>query len=105
MAVLSDIDGGILSSFFLPVLAHVACQLEKRPALRALERVVSEEGLKTVITLRLAPVLPIPLGAYNYGKSVPGVEFRCFNARVCDHDSTTPMIYVPISMISSVKHV
>lgn len=42
-------------------------QLEKRPALRALEKVVSEEGFKTVVTLRLAPVLPIPLGAYNYG--------------------------------------
>ncbi|CAM9254666.1 unnamed protein product [Ectocarpus sp. 8 AP-2014] len=41
-------------------------QLEKRPALRALEKVVSEEGFKTVVTLRLAPVLPIPLGAYNY---------------------------------------
>ncbi|CAM9650488.1 unnamed protein product, partial [Hapterophycus canaliculatus] len=35
-------------------------QLEKRPALRALEKVVSEEGFKTVVTLRLAPVLPIP---------------------------------------------
>lgn len=45
-------------------------QLEKRPALRALERVVSDEGFKTVVTLRLAPVLPIPLGAYNYGASL-----------------------------------
>lgn len=44
-----------------------AGKLDKRPALRALEKVVSEEGLKTVVTLRLAPVLPIPLGAYNYG--------------------------------------
>ncbi|CAN0594913.1 unnamed protein product, partial [Ectocarpus sp. 12 AP-2014] len=47
---------------------RLAPQLEKRPALRALEKVVSEEGFKTVVTLRLAPVLPIPLGAYNYGK-------------------------------------
>lgn len=30
---------------------------------------MSEEGFKTVVTLRLAPVLPIPLGAYNYGAS------------------------------------
>lgn len=48
---------------------HCDLQMEKRPALRALERVVSEEGFKTVVTLRLAPVLPIPLGAYNYGES------------------------------------
>lgn len=48
--------------------ARLAPQLEKRPALRALEKVVSEEGFKTVVTLRLAPVLPIPLGAYNYGE-------------------------------------
>eukprot|EP00639_Heterosigma_akashiwo_P034369 CAMPEP_0194731392 /NCGR_PEP_ID=MMETSP0296-20130528/57181_1 /TAXON_ID=39354 /ORGANISM="Heterosigma akashiwo, Strain CCMP2393" /LENGTH=473 /DNA_ID=CAMNT_0039638901 /DNA_START=162 /DNA_END=1583 /DNA_ORIENTATION=+ len=41
-------------------------QMGRRPALRAVERAVSAQGLKTVLTLRLAPVLPIPIGAYNY---------------------------------------
>ena len=27
---------------------------------------VEEDGFKTVFVLRLAPILPIPLGAYSY---------------------------------------
>ena len=42
--------------------------VEENPSLRGLEKVVSDEGLKAVLTLRLAPILPIPLGMYNYGK-------------------------------------
>eukprot|EP00752_Nemacystus_decipiens_P008104 g7244.t1 len=53
-------------------------QLEKRPALRALEKVVSEEGFKTVVTLRLAPVLPIPLGAYNYVYGTTSLKLPVF---------------------------
>lgn len=59
-----------LFSLRSPCVLFYPVQLEKRPALRALEKVVSEEGFKTVVTLRLAPVLPIPLGAYNYGRMI-----------------------------------
>eukprot|EP00873_Tetraselmis_striata_P012783 jgi/Tetstr1/433047/TSEL_022382.t2 len=45
---------------------RVAPEVEKRAALRAVERAVSNDGFKTVLTLRLAPLLPIPLGMYSY---------------------------------------
>ncbi|CAM9569661.1 unnamed protein product, partial [Phaeothamnion confervicola] len=45
---------------------RVIDQMDRRPALRAIERAVSENGFRSVLTLRLAPVLPIPIGAYNY---------------------------------------
>ena len=34
--------------------------------LRAVNRAVASEAFKTVLVLRLAPILPIPIGAYNY---------------------------------------
>mmetsp|Transcript_71524 Transcript_71524/g.140417 ORF Transcript_71524/g.140417 Transcript_71524/m.140417 type:complete len:548 (-) Transcript_71524:182-1825(-) len=40
--------------------------LEKQPVARALQRVVEEDGFKTVFVLRIAPVIPIPLGGYSY---------------------------------------
>lgn len=45
---------------------RVAPEVEKRAALRAMERAVSNDGFKTVLTLRLAPLLPIPIGMYSY---------------------------------------
>jgi len=44
----------------------VAPEVEKRATLRAVERAVSNDGFKTVFTLRLSPLLPIPLGMYSY---------------------------------------
>ncbi|KAG5180252.1 hypothetical UPF0043 protein [Tribonema minus] len=55
-------------------------QVEKRPALRAVERAVSKGGFKTVLTLRLAPLLPIPLGAYNYVYGVTSLSLGEFTA-------------------------
>jgi len=40
--------------------------LDENPSLRGIQKVVSQDGFKTILTLRLAPVLPIPLGMYNY---------------------------------------
>ena len=31
-----------------------------------MDRACAKEGFKTVFTLRLSPLLPIPIGAYNY---------------------------------------
>ena len=39
---------------------------------------VADEGLKAVLTLRLAPVLPIPLGMYNYVYGISNVKFTDF---------------------------
>ncbi|CAM9660174.1 unnamed protein product [Chrysoparadoxa australica] len=55
-------------------------QLAKRPALRAVERAVTDEGFKAVLTLRLAPVVPIPIGAYNYVYGATDLEFNQFVA-------------------------
>eukprot|EP01031_Cornospumella_fuschlensis_P032541 gene32541-39343_t len=44
----------------------VAGQIESRPILRALDRACNRNGFKTVLGLRLSPLLPIPIGAYNY---------------------------------------
>ena len=40
--------------------------IAKVPTLRALDRAVASEAFKTVLVLRLSPLLPIPIGAYNY---------------------------------------
>ncbi len=42
--------------------------IAKKPSLRAIDRSVSKEGtgFKTVFTLRLSPLLPIPIAAYSY---------------------------------------
>ena len=41
-------------------------EIQRRPAFRAVERAVAREGFKTVFTLRLSPLLPIPIAMYNY---------------------------------------
>jgi len=52
--------------------------LEEYPSLRGIEKVVAEDGLKAVLTLRLAPVLPIPIGLYNYVYGVTNVPYFDF---------------------------
>ena len=52
--------------------------MEENPSLRGLEKVVAEEGLKAVLTLRLAPILPIPLGMYNYVYGISNVRYFDF---------------------------
>jgi len=52
--------------------------VEEYPSLRGIERVVAEDGLKAVLTLRLAPVLPIPIGLYNYVYGVTNVPYLDF---------------------------
>ena len=50
----------------------------KKGSLRGIERVVAKDGLKAILTLRLAPVLPIPIGLYNYVYGVTNVPFFDF---------------------------
>jgi len=52
--------------------------LEEYPSLRGIEKVVAEDGLKAVLTLRLAPLLPIPIGFYNYIYGVTNVPYLDF---------------------------
>ncbi len=41
-------------------------------------QVVAKDGLKAILTLRLAPVLPIPIGLYNYVYGVTNIPFFDF---------------------------
>eukprot|EP00977_Amphora_coffeiformis_P017249 scaffold5533_cov159-Amphora_coffeaeformis.AAC.5 len=52
--------------------------LEEYPSLRGIEKVVAQDGLKAILTLRLAPILPIPIGMYNYIYGVTNVPVLSF---------------------------
>lgn len=56
--------------------------LEEYPSLRGIEKVVAEDGLKAILTLRLAPILPIPIGLYNYIYGVTNVPLFDFAAGI-----------------------
>jgi len=61
-----------------PVRKKALEVVEDNPSLRGIEKVVAEDGLKAILTLRLAPVLPIPLGMYNYVYGVTNVPYFDF---------------------------
>jgi hypothetical protein len=46
--------------------------------LNCILQVVAKDGLKAILTLRLAPVLPIPIGLYNYVYGVTNVPYFDF---------------------------
>lgn len=67
-----------LAKLDTPVRRKALEILDEYPSLRGIERVVAEDGLKAILTLRLAPILPIPIGMYNYiygVTKVPIVDF------------------------------
>jgi len=61
-----------------PVRKKALELLDEYPSLRGIEKVVARDGLKAVLTLRLAPILPIPIGLYNYVYGVTNVPFFDF---------------------------
>ncbi|KAL7547616.1 hypothetical protein ACHAWF_010901 [Thalassiosira exigua] len=61
-----------------PVRKKALEVVEEYPSLRGIEKVVAKDGLKAILTLRLAPVLPIPIGFYNYVYGVTNVPFLQF---------------------------
>jgi uncharacterized membrane protein YdjX (TVP38/TMEM64 family) len=67
-----------LAKLDTPIRAKALEVVEKNPSLKGIERVVAEDGLKAVLTLRLAPVLPIPIGLYNYVYGVTNVPYFDF---------------------------
>jgi uncharacterized membrane protein YdjX (TVP38/TMEM64 family) len=87
------LQGAIVSAFGATVGSSVAFTLAKldtpvrkkaleivedNPSLKGIERVVAADGLKAILTLRLAPVLPIPIGLYNYVYGVTNVPYFDF---------------------------
>jgi len=67
-----------LAKWNTPVRKKALEVLEENPSLKGIERVVAEDGLKAILTLRLAPVLPIPIGLYNYVYGVTNVPYVDF---------------------------
>ncbi len=61
-----------------PVREKALEVVDEYPSLRGIERVVAKDGLKAILTLRLAPVLPIPIGLYNYVYGVTNVPYWQF---------------------------
>lgn len=56
--------------------------VEEYPSLRGIEKVVAKDGIKAILTLRLAPVLPIPIGLYNYVYAITNVPIVDFVAGI-----------------------
>jgi uncharacterized membrane protein YdjX (TVP38/TMEM64 family) len=52
----------------------------KKPSLRAIDRSITKEGngFKTVFTLRLSPLLPIPVAAYSYVFGTTSISWKDF---------------------------
>lgn len=67
-----------LAKLDTPVRKKALEVLDEYPSLRGIEKVVAKDGLKAVLTLRLAPVLPIPVGLYNYIYGVTNVPLGQF---------------------------
>ena len=61
-----------------PVRQRALQLLDDQPSLRGIGKVVARDGLKAVLTLRLAPVLPIPIGLYNYVYGVTNIPIEQF---------------------------
>lgn len=92
--------GGVVQGMLASVVASVAAsatvfllsryslseqirpEIEKRSLLRAVDGAVAREGFKTVFVLRLSPILPIPIGAYNYIYGVTKVTLPAFIAGI-----------------------
>jgi uncharacterized membrane protein YdjX (TVP38/TMEM64 family) len=50
-----------------PVRKWVLQLLDEYPVWRGIEKVVARDGVRAILTLRLAPILPmVPIGMYNY---------------------------------------
>ena len=67
-----------LAKLDTPVRKKAIELLDENPSLRGIEKVVAKDGLKAILTLRLAPVLPIPIGFYNYVYGVTNVPYLDF---------------------------
>jgi len=67
-----------LAKLDTPLRSKALEAVEQNPSLRGIEKVVAKDGFKAILVLRLAPVLPVPLGLYNYIYAVTGVPFFDF---------------------------
>lgn len=78
----NSVVGGTLASvvgFYLGRVyfkSFVDAQIQKSSLLRATAKTIARDGFKTVFALRLSPLLPLPLGAYNYlyGATAVGLQ-------------------------------
>jgi uncharacterized membrane protein YdjX (TVP38/TMEM64 family) len=71
-----------LAKLDTPVRKKALEVVDEFPSLRGIEKVVAQDGFKAILTLRLAPILPIPIGLYNYVYGVTNVPFVDFAAGI-----------------------
>jgi uncharacterized membrane protein YdjX (TVP38/TMEM64 family) len=73
--IASSINFQIARQFFGD---NVKSYIQSRSSLRNLDRACSKDGFKTVLTLRLSPLLPIPIAAYSYLYGATSIAFPDF---------------------------
>ena len=96
--------------------------IQSRSVLRNIDKACAREGFKTVLTLRLSPILPIPIASYSYlygatsislwnfitGLSLGSVKpyaFDCYlglvTKSIIDQDATQnePLVFIAFSAI------
>jgi uncharacterized membrane protein YdjX (TVP38/TMEM64 family) len=54
--------------------------IQSRSSLRNIDRACAKDGFKTVLTLRLSPILPIPVAAYSYLYGATSIAYSDFAA-------------------------
>ena len=64
-----------LSRLDTPIRRKVLESYQDNPALKGIERAIENDGVKTVLTLRLAPVVPIPIGTYSYAYGLTNLRY------------------------------
>jgi uncharacterized membrane protein YdjX (TVP38/TMEM64 family) len=77
-ATVGSVVAFLLAKLDTPVRTKAMEVLEEYPSLRGINKVVTSDGLKAILVLRLAPVLPIPIGMYNYVYGTTNVAFLDF---------------------------
>eukprot|EP01040_Poterioochromonas_malhamensis_P001898 gene1898-2031_t len=88
IATITSILCSTIASFLLFTAARlylgedVQKDIAKRPIIRALDRSLKQNGFKTVFSLRISPVIPIPIAAYNYMYALSSVSALDFIAGV-----------------------
>lgn len=66
LATAASLPPFLASRFFPPLRTRTLSLAASSPYLRGLSSLLSRAPVKTIATIRLAPLAPIPIGGYNY---------------------------------------
>lgn len=77
-ATIGSVSAFLLAKVDTPIRKKALELFDEYPSLRGIDKVVAKDGIKAILTLRLAPILPIPIGLYNYVYGVTNVPITDF---------------------------